>query len=816
MKPKKFSKLEKQTKPKSINTPKTRKQIRKELRKEKKARKHDYYTNRNQNGKYVLLRNKPSESSPPLEKKLSKDPKEFQAITSDEIRLRQLNKEKREQEKLRKQMEEQRKEQLLKANNVEDRNIKRLEKQLHLNKRKSKTTPKSFLDDGLDYLLEVCDSSNMQAAVAAEQQFTEVNDDFDEDFQLMANKTKSQMTRDTSESEEDDATMSDGGDNSEEEDQAMSDDVDDEEEDVEAMSDGSDDKEEEFDLESGDPKSMDMEESEQQEEGKSDTWEDIYGRLRGKDGEIVTNNEAKYIPPAIRAKMEGGSSDKKRAETLRKLQRQIKGLLNRLAESNMHSIASQIEDLYMNNSRNDMNDTLTTLLFDSLVTPVLTPERLMLEHMLLVTILHANVGTEVGAHFLQMSVKRFHNLFDEERPVENKMLDNGASIIAHLYDYKVIHAQLIYEMLNKLSGRFTETDIECILLILKSVGFSLRKDDPLELKKLILSLQERANNVQSKVRDNARVKFMLDILLAIKNNNMSKIPNYDTSYADHLKKLLKSFVRKGSYVTTLNISLEDLLKADQYGKWWVVGSAWSGKTEDKKEAVVKQKGYSRQLLDLARKQRMNTDARRNIFCIIMSAEDYLEAFEQLLHLGLKNQQEREIIHVILHCCLQEKAFNPYYALLAQKFCEYERKFQMTIKYSIWDKLKALTECSASQLSNLAKLLTHLFLERGLAISTLKVVQFSELDKITLRFIRQILIGVLLCEEEDTCKDVFRNVAQSEKLKLFRESLKLFIQHFLVRNLKSDSIPEKQKSLLRDRAGIVNGILSSSADKKLIF
>lgn len=53
---------------------------------------------------------------------------------------------------------------------------------------------------------------------------------------------------------------------------------------------------------------------------------------------------------------------------------------------------------------------------------------------------------------------------------------------------------------------------------------------------------------------------MLDILLAIKNNNVSKIPNYDTSYSEHLKKISKGFIRKGSYITQLNISLEDLLK----------------------------------------------------------------------------------------------------------------------------------------------------------------------------------------------------------------------------------------------------------------
>jgi nucleolar MIF4G domain-containing protein 1 len=43
-----------------------------------------------------------------------------------------------------------------------------------------------------------------------------------------------------------------------------------------------------------------------------------------------------------------------------------------------------------------MNEALTDLLFESLVAHVLTPERLVMEHAMLVAILHANVGTEVG------------------------------------------------------------------------------------------------------------------------------------------------------------------------------------------------------------------------------------------------------------------------------------------------------------------------------------------------------------------------------------------------------------------------------------
>jgi hypothetical protein len=55
---------------------------------------------------------------------------------------------------------------------------------------------------------------------------------------------------------------------------------------------------------------------------------------------------------------------------------------------------------------------------------------------------------------------------------------------------------------------------------------------------------------------------MLEVLLAIKNNNMAKIPNYDPSHSEQLKKLMKGFLHKGSCVTELGITLDDLLKGN--------------------------------------------------------------------------------------------------------------------------------------------------------------------------------------------------------------------------------------------------------------
>ena len=53
----------------------------------------------------------------------------------------------------------------------------------------------------------------------------------------------------------------------------------------------------------------------------------------------------------------------------------------------------------MCNSRNDMNESLMNLLLESLIATVITPERLIMEHAMLIAILHANVGTEVGKFY---------------------------------------------------------------------------------------------------------------------------------------------------------------------------------------------------------------------------------------------------------------------------------------------------------------------------------------------------------------------------------------------------------------------------------
>jgi len=91
----------------------------------------------------------------------------------------------------------------------------------------------------------------------------------------------------------------------------------------------------------------------------------------------------------------------------------------------------------------------------------------------------------------------------------------------------------------------------------------------------------------------------------------------------------------------------------------------------------------------------------------------------------------------------------------------------------------------------------------------------ELDKLTMRLIRQIMLGILLHENEEACLDVFGRISLSPKLQTFRESLRLFINHFLVKNIDTTENMQQQSELLKKRAGIVDKILSTR-ESKLIF
>ncbi|XP_049654746.1 nucleolar MIF4G domain-containing protein 1 isoform X1 [Accipiter gentilis] len=688
-----------------------------------------------------------------------------------------------------------RKRALLEANEEEEKEIRRLERRLGLGKRRKKQEgaaaeklPQSFLRDGLGYVLGAL------GCRAGLSRLCESSDD-EEEAPAVPREGRPAPEEDEEGPEEDE--------------EGPEEDEEGPEEDEEGPEDASDPSEEgdvdgEWENESS---------SSSPEDGGAPEASEPPGEEE--EEEVGLNHSAvRYVPPQVR-KAQETLNDKKREE-LGRLKKMVNGLINRLSELNLSSISGQMEELYMANSRKDMNETLTDILMNACVTAVAMPARLMMEHVLLVSVLHHNVGIEVGAHFLEAVVKKFDELCKSD--AEGKECENLLALIAHLYNFHVVHSLLIFDILKKLVSTFTEKEIELILFLLKNVGFSLRKDDALALKELITEAQRKANTADKKLQDQTRVRFMLDTMLALRNNDMRKIPGYDPEPVEKLRKLQRTLVRSSGSGkdTQLRVSLESLLSADQVGRWWIVGSSWSGApmiddTNSKTQQKLHIGKVSSKIMELARKQRMNTDIRRSIFCVLMTSEDFLDAFEKLLKLGLKDQQEREIVHVILYCCLQEKTYNPFYAFLADKFCKCERRFQVTFQFSIWDKIRDLENLSATAISNLVSLLAHLLRTKSLPLSVLKVIEFSELDKTKVRFLRQVLSMLLIKTDAEELSDIFVRLSDNPKLGMLREGLKLFLTHFLLKNVQAQKNTE-EASLLKERVELATKALQAKESK----
>ncbi|XP_017057792.1 nucleolar MIF4G domain-containing protein 1 homolog [Drosophila ficusphila] len=706
-------------------------------------------------------------------------------------------KELRQQKELEAKSKKQRLKQLRLENQEEDREINKLEKKLKLNKSKDKNRlVRKMFNDGLDYLLDfVLDDEE-------EKQKWEEKQERKKRLKEQQEKEEAGMWSDEEEQEDEKADFPE--DNANSEDDSRSDD----DEDI-----------------SGDEEESE-EESEREEESPK-IKEDIYGRKRDAEGNILPDpveQEAsvagqKYIPPHQRALMAASAgSSEKQAEILARLLKQCKGLLNRLSEANLHKIAAGIEALYMKNSRYNMNETLTKLLQEALLGATRTNERMVQEHMVLLAYLHAQIGSEIGAHFLQTFVELFegHVRDINNLEVEDKRLNNLVLVLCYMYLFKIYELSLLMELIGKLSDQLCEKSVECLLLIFQSIGFRLRKDDPLAFKTMMQRVQSQIAGAPLELKENPRLRFMVDILTAVKNNNMQKLPQYDPELAENLRKRLKAMLKNDRYVVTLNITLEDLLRADKVGKWWIVGSAWTANLDEMGSAKQKPDrnssksangGFADQLLELAKKQQMNTAERRNIFCIIMSAADYVDAFEKILHLALKDQ--RSVAYVIIHCALNEKRANPYYAHLALKFCQFNRKYQLAFQFASWDRINDIEKLSKPQIRNLASFLQQVILAAGLQLSVLKVVDFMQLDKLSFYFMKEVMVRLLLAPDEREVYQTFERVAKNPKLQQFKQSVRLFLQHFLLKpdQLEKLKLKEEEQQLLQQRVDHLDKLLA---------
>lgn len=210
----------------------------------------------------------------------------------------------------------------------------------------------------------------------------------------------------------------------------------------------------------------------------------------------------------------------------------------------------------------------------------------------------------------------------------------------------------------------------------------------------------------------SRARYILDTILELHGNKRSRIQEQGQESSRRVRKWLGSVkTAKGGGGgtggdTSLRVTWSELVSTESRGRWWRVGAAWAGRGKTPgnsaggagvgaRPSVIDGRDGGRgsgaigaaaggsgsnddgnvELLALAARLRMNTDARRSVFVAIVGSTDCDDALEKVLKLNLKGAQEREIARVIVECCSQERSFNPYYAHLAERVCDRQPKLR---------------------------------------------------------------------------------------------------------------------------------------------
>ena len=433
------------------------------------------------------------------------------------------------------------------------------------------------------------------------------------------------------------------------------------------------------------------------------------------DSDAASEDENPYVPPKLRGKQAedvktSAPSDSIDAEAIAKMRKGFRSSLNKLAEGTLTPCLNSIDAIFAQNSTGEASEALTEEIL-SILSPGMQ-HTLLTVYAALICALYDRIPN-FGAFFLQNLVTRITN-----GTVDTKTGTTMITLLMELYAEHMFGAKLCYDLVNWFLNNLNERNAEFILYILRTGGSQLRSDDPVALKNTVILLQTRMRENKAQGDDySERMKYIVDATVALKNNRQRPLSEMIIQLRHKLRKQIN--VKK----EPLQVDLTDILESDTRGKWWLVGASWKGKNADSNiddDEDFELEGEP-DLVALAKAQ-LNTDVRRAVFVAIMGAEDYLEACIRIDKLGLKNKQERDIPHVILHCLANEPFYNPFYGLVAAKQCA-KHSTMKTFQFRLWDWFSSEPTGQPQLAMHYGRFYAYLVLENVMTLDVLKAVDF---------------------------------------------------------------------------------------------
>ena len=565
--------------------------------------------------------------------------------------------------------------------------------------------------------------------------------------------------------------------------------------------------EEEEDDEENVKKDNDKEEEEEEEE--EEEKEKINKKIKNKEKKELTKEMKEY-----------------NEELVKQFRKELNSLLNKVAEANLALILQAIFDkitAFMDAYQDKKTKIETTY---KIITEILIKTTLYQQVINLpiiscictfVSLLHyIKFGQSFICYFIKKCLEELNNfkpISSSEKQIEKYKYKNFIFIIIHLYIFENINSVLIYDLIRYFIDNFTENNSEYLLLLLSYTGISIRKENPSNLKDIIVLINMKYNNLKLKgdtgVTD--KMKYIIDMINDIKQNKYLKF-NLQEKF-NFFKEIISK--RKSESILIgekIEIELQKIIKLT-YDKI-LSNDIITNKEKfddivdlDTDNLIIKEtqedSKITKQLNDTMKKLGISTGLKKMIFTNIATSNNVNDAFERLCRLNLNKEQKREIIKMIVKLCIEEPSYNPFYQLLLVKLLTLDKDNKYTYHYCVWDYMKIFDKFkNIKKIHNLSKLTSNLLLGEKISLPVLLHFKFEEDNNENKLFINMILNKYFSDSNEDLTKLLFAKLVKNDEHVEFAQ--KLF--NYLVKDFNQENDVEKKDSKYQDNYGAALKVL----------
>ncbi|KAM7539772.1 hypothetical protein Aperf_G00000021606 [Anoplocephala perfoliata] len=563
---------------------------------------------------------------------------------------------------------EQRRKQLIEDNMEEERNIKKLSKKLGLNRRKPKKDgteklPTWMRDSGLDYLFNI-------------KKYDKVSAENSNIVKIVGEKNKAKKPlniygQDSVEIE----------DNSEEG--------------------------EEMNVDSEDEKGLDTIYEGEEDDGVSEENEIVE--------EIKFNDDEEVDEPQTASHKEDKPNETDADATrthngdFPMLQRNIRRLLNCVSETQMAKVTGELVNLFSDRPRAAVRQILIDEIDILLASFPLSRGQSVgwLQQELAACFVstearlhHAGEDSRLVAHFVEFFVSSklppsIANLSESD----GGSLASRCLFVAYLYRFGALTGDLIVDFLDEFLKHDDLLALQIANQILKPISSVLRKEMHERCSKLMNSAKEIIAALDPTEFEKCAE---LEGILANLSSKRSKEPALLS--ADYFVKMIRNWNKGISFPRELRLPLrlEELRNAKKAGRWWAVGSAFSGDNLKPSDPVSAGQSISSkkaitlspELQAVAQQLGLITSMRQQLFAVLVSTPGGPESTATALIAATggggsnsrtaSEHREREAVQIVMHCLISEQPFNRFYARVLGALLNHHRRFMMMVRCSFWD------------------------------------------------------------------------------------------------------------------------------------